>query len=155
MKRKREENRQKAIEERKCFECGGFGHMASNCRNMRREEPTQVSSNRFKVLKVRVIQRGEESGKEVAKDKKEILREEKAKRGVERRQKKKRKEKKEKILREVVVKIGLMSSSQTVDLVFLYFTFYFYFHSVLFFYFLFLEQLGLVLIGHTVTSVTT
>jgi len=50
-----------------------------------------------------------------------------------------------------------VSSSQTVDLVFLYFTFlfYFYFHSVLFFYFPFLEQLGLGLIGHTVTSVTT
>ena len=48
-----------------------------------------------------------------------------------------------------------LSSSQMVDLVFLYFTFYFYFHSVLFFYFLFLEQLGLGLIGHAVTSVTT
>ena len=48
-----------------------------------------------------------------------------------------------------------MSSSQTVDLVFLYFTFYFYFYSILFFYFLFLEQLGLGWIGHTITSVTT
>jgi len=42
-----------------------------------------VSSNRFEVLKVRVMQRGEGSSKEVAKDKKEILREERAKRGIE------------------------------------------------------------------------
>jgi len=48
-----------------------------------------------------------------------------------------------------------MSGSQMVDLVFLYSTFHFYFHAVLFFHFLFLEQLGLGLIGHTVTSVTT
>ena len=49
-----------------------------------------------------------------------------------------------------------MSSSQMVDLVLLYFIFFhFYFHSVLLFYFLFLEQLGLGLIGHAVTSVTT
>ena len=45
--RKREENRRIAMEERKCFECGGFGHMASYCRNRRGEEPVQVSSNRF------------------------------------------------------------------------------------------------------------
>ena len=47
-----------------------------------------------------------------------------------------------------------MSSSQTVNLVFIYFTSHFYFYSVLFFYFLFLEQLGLGLIGHAITSVT-
>ena len=47
-----------------------------------------------------------------------------------------------------------ISSSQMVDLVFFYFTSHFYFYSILFFYFLFLEQLGLGLIGHTVTSVT-
>ena len=99
--RKREVNRQKAMEERKCFECGGFGHMASNCRNMGKEEPIPVSSNRFEVLKVRVMQRGEGSSKEIVKDRKEILREEKVKRGVE------KKEKKEKVLREVTVKIGL------------------------------------------------
>ena len=77
--KRREENRQRAIEERKCFGCGEFGHMASHCRNVGEEELTQVSSNRFKVLKVRVMQRGEGSGKEVAKVRKEILREEKAK----------------------------------------------------------------------------
>ena len=65
-----------------------------------------MSSNRFEVLKVRVMQRGEGSGKEVAKDRKEILREEKAKRGVE------KKEKKEKHLREVTVKIGLKQEEE-------------------------------------------
>jgi len=58
------------------------------------------------VLKIRVIQRGEESGKEMAKDRRKILREEKAKRGVEI-TKVEKKEKKAKLLREVVVKIGL------------------------------------------------
>ena len=69
------------MEERKCFICGGFGHMTSNCRNEGKEEQVPVSSNEFEVLKVRVMQRGEGSGKEVAKDRREILREEKTKRG--------------------------------------------------------------------------
>ena len=48
-----------------------------------------------------------------------------------------------------------VSSSQMVDLVFFlfYFSFLFSFHFI--FYLLFLEQLGLELIGHAVTSVTT
>jgi len=71
------------IEERKCFGCGGFGHITSNCRNMGEEELTHVSSNKFEVLKVRVMQRGEGSSKETTKDRREILRKEKAKRGVE------------------------------------------------------------------------
>ena len=86
------------MEERKYFACGEFGHMAYSCRNVGEEEPTQGSSNRFEVLKVRVMQRGEGSSKEVAKDRRKILREEKAKRGVE---------KKEKYLREVTVKVRL------------------------------------------------
>ena len=81
--RMREVNRQKAIEERKCFGYGGFGYMASYCRKVGAEEPTSVFPNRFEVLKIRVMQRREGSGKEVTKDRKEILREEKAKRGVE------------------------------------------------------------------------
>jgi len=87
--------------------------MASYCRKIGREELVQVSSNRFEVLKVQVMQRGEGSGKEVAKDKKEILREEKAKRGIKVRQTKvKRKKKKEKTLREVVVKIRLKQEKE-------------------------------------------
>jgi len=48
----------------------------------------------------------------------------------------------------------MLSSSQMVDLGFLYLPFHFYFIFDLFSYFLFLEQLGLELIGHAVTSVT-
>jgi len=73
---------------------------------MGREKPMMVPSNRFEVLKVRVIQRGEGSRKEVVKDRREILREEKAKRGVE------MKEKKKKVLREVTVKIGLKQEEE-------------------------------------------
>jgi len=107
---RREENRRKAMEERKCFGCGGFGHMASHCRNREGEEPVQVSSNRFEVLKDRVMQKGEGSGKKVMKDKKEILREERVKRRVEVRQTKV--ERKEKLLREVTVKIGLKQEEE-------------------------------------------
>ena len=110
---RREENRRRAMEERRCFGCGGFGHMASHCRNRGEEEPMTVSSNRFEVLKVRVMQKGEGSGKEVVKDRREILREEKAKRGVE----KKKEEKKEKVLREVVVKIGLKQEEEEEGIV--------------------------------------
>jgi len=104
--RKREENRQRAMKERKCFGCGGFSYMASYCRNGEKGEPVLVSSNRFEVLKVRVMQRGEGSGKEVAKDRRKILREEKAKREVE------KKEKNEKYLREVTVKIRLKQEEE-------------------------------------------
>ena len=104
--KKREENRQRVMKERKCFGYREFGHMASHCRNGGKGEPVPVSSNKFEVLKVRVMQRGEGSGKEAAKDRREILREEKAKRGVE------KKEKKEKLLREVPVKIGLKQEEE-------------------------------------------
>ena len=87
--------------------------MASHCRNEGNGEPVLVSPNRFEVLKVRVMQRGEGSGKEMAKDRREILREEKAKREVEVKQmKEERKEKKEKLLREVTVKIGLKQEEE-------------------------------------------
>ena len=106
------------MEERKCFECGVFGHIASNCRNVGKEEPVLVFLNRFEVLKARVMQKGEGSGKEMAKDRREILREEKAKRGVEVRQTKvERKEKKEKTLREVVMKIGLKQKEDEEEVV--------------------------------------
>ena len=109
--RRRAVNRQRTMEERKCFGCGGFGHMANHCRNVRREEPVSVSSNRFEVLKVRVMQKEEGSSKEVVRDRREILREEKAKRGVE------KKEKKEKVLREVTVKIGLKQEEKEEGIV--------------------------------------
>jgi len=71
------------MEERKCFVCRDFGHIAYHCRNMEEEESVQMPSNRFEVLKDRVIQRGKGSGSKVGKDKKEILREERVKKGVE------------------------------------------------------------------------
>ena len=53
--RKREENRQIVMEERKCFACGEFGHMTSHCRNVGKEVLALVLSNRFEVLKNRVM----------------------------------------------------------------------------------------------------
>ena len=114
LKRRREERRQIVIEKRKCFACGGFRHMAYSCRNVEKKGPVQMPLNRFEVLKVRVMQKEEGSGKEVAKDKKEILREERVKRGVEVRQ---TKEKKEKYLREVTVKIGLKQEEKEEGIV--------------------------------------
>ena len=49
---------------------------------MGEEGLAQVSLNKFEVLKDRVMQRGEGGGGEVRKDRKEILKEERAKRGV-------------------------------------------------------------------------
>ena len=113
-KRSKERREQKKSNGRKkVFWVWGFGHMANRCKNVEKEEPTMVSSNRFEVLKVRVMQRGEGSGKEVGKDRREILREEKAKRGVE----KKKEDKKEKVLREVVVKIGLKQEEEEEGIV--------------------------------------
>ena len=53
--RRREENRQRAMEERKCFGCGRFRYIASHCRKIGAEELVLMSSNRFEVLKVRVM----------------------------------------------------------------------------------------------------
>jgi len=49
---------------------------------------------------------------------------------------------------------GILSRSKKVDLSYFIFLFIFYFIFDLFFYFLFLEQLGLGLSSHAVTSVT-
>jgi len=79
-KKKKEEKRRRVIRERRCFVCGIFGHMARYCRN--REEKkglTQMLLNRFEVLRDRVMQRGEGSGREIVKDRREILKEEKEK----------------------------------------------------------------------------
>ena len=86
------------IKERRCFVCGIFGHMACYCRNRREKGPAQVSLNKFEVLKDRVMQKGEGSGKEVVEDRREILKEERAKK------RKTKEEKKEKLLREMMMK---------------------------------------------------
>jgi len=102
------------MEKKNCFACSKFRHIAYSCRNVGKEGPAQVPSNRFEVLKVRVMQKGERSSKEVAKDRKEILREERVKRGIEVRQ---TKEKKEKYLREVMVKIRLKQKEEEKGIV--------------------------------------
>ena len=116
--KKEEKNRQRAMEERKCFGCGEFEHIAHHCRNLEEEESVQVPSNKFEVLKSRVMQREERSGGEVRKDRREILKEEKAKKGVEVKQMKvERQKKKEKLLREVTVKIGLKQEKKEEEIV--------------------------------------
>ena len=71
---------------------------------MEKEESVQVPLNKFEVLRDRVMQRGEGSRRKVVKDRKEILKEKRAKRGVniqktEVEKKKEKGEKKEKLLR--------------------------------------------------------
>ena len=65
--------------ERKCFDCGGFRHITHYCRNRREERSTVIPSNIFEVLKSKVMNIREESGKEIGKDRKTILREERLK----------------------------------------------------------------------------
>jgi len=110
------------IEEKKCFVCGGFGQIAHHCRNIEEEGSVQMPSNIFEALRDRVMQREEESGSEVEKDRKMILMEERAKRGVEVQKtevekKKEKGEKKEKLLREVMVKIGLKQEEEEEEIV--------------------------------------
>ena len=78
-KRRREENRQRAMEERMCFICGGFGYIVHYYRNIEEKVSIPILSNRFKVLKNRVMNREEGSRSEVEKDRKTILKEEKLK----------------------------------------------------------------------------
>jgi len=49
--------------ERKCFICGGFEHIAYDCKNIKEERSIQRPSNRFEVLRDRVMQREEGSGR--------------------------------------------------------------------------------------------
>ena len=58
--------------------------MARYCRNRKEKKgPVQVPSNKFEVLKDRLMQRGERSGKKIEKERKEILREERKKKSVQ------------------------------------------------------------------------
>ena len=85
---------------------------------MEEEESVQIPSNKFEVLRSRVMQREEESEREAVKDRKEIFKEEKAKREVEVRQTKVEwEEKKEKYLREITVKIGLKQEEEEEGIV--------------------------------------
>ena len=77
-----------------------------------------MSLNKFEMLKDKVMQREEGGGGEVRKDRKEILKEERAKKVVKvRHTKVERKEKKEKYLREVTVKIGLKQEKEEEEIV--------------------------------------
>jgi len=79
-KKKKEEKRKRAIRERRCFVCGIFGHIAHYYRNRGEKEGlVWMPQNRFEVLKNRAIQKGEGREKEVVKNRREILKEEKAK----------------------------------------------------------------------------
>ena len=77
-----------------------------------------MSLNKFEMLKDKVMQREEGGGGKVRKDRKEILKEERAKKVVKVRYTKvERKEKKEKYLREVTVKIGLKQEKEEEGIV--------------------------------------
>jgi len=80
VRKRKDEKRRRAIRERRCFVCNIFGHMARYCRNRgEKEEPAQVPLNKFEVLRDRVMQREEGSGRKIEKDRREILREERMK----------------------------------------------------------------------------
>ena len=117
--RRREVNREKVMIEWKCFVCRGFGHIVYYCRNVENRQegrPIYRFLNRFKVLENRVIDIGEDSGREISKDRKTILREEKLKERKER-SVKVRKVKEEKTLREVTVKIELKQEKDEEEIV--------------------------------------
>ena len=100
--------------ERKCFVCRGFGHITHNCGNGGEGRSIPMFSNKFEVLKSRVMNIREESGREIEKNRKTILREEilKKEKLVEVQKTEVENsgnsiEKKENLLREVMVNIGL------------------------------------------------
>jgi len=73
-------NRERAFQERKCFECGEWKHIVKNCRMKEQKEVVTLQSpNRFEVLRSRVINIGVSSRKKEKKNRKTILREEKQK----------------------------------------------------------------------------
>jgi len=107
------------MQKRKCFGCEGFGHIVYNYRNVksRREEGSiLMSSNKFEVLMSRVMKVGIPSGGKVRKNRKTILREEKLKEGKKKRLVEVRKVE-EKLLREVMVKIGLEQENDEKEII--------------------------------------
>ena len=72
--------------------------MARYCRNRgEKEGPAQVPLNKFEVLRDRVMQKGEGSSKEIVKDRREILREEREKKKITAQKKGQEKKKEKKI----------------------------------------------------------
>ena len=83
-RKRKDVKKRRAIRERRCFVCNIFGHMACYCRNRgEKEGPAQVPLNKFEILKDRVMQRGEGGGKDIVKDRREILKEEREKKIVQ------------------------------------------------------------------------
>jgi len=79
-RKRKDEKRRRAIRKRRCFFCNIFGHMAHYYRNKgEKGGSAQVPLNRFEVLRDRMMQRGEGSGKEIGRDRRKILREERMK----------------------------------------------------------------------------
>ena len=63
------------MQKRKCFGCDRQEHIARNYKvGQKKKVATLQYSNRFEMLKSRIINIGEVSGKEVGKDKNIILR---------------------------------------------------------------------------------
>jgi len=126
-KRRREKNKEITMQERKCFVCGGFGHIAYNCRNIknRREGGSiLIPSNNFEVLGSKVMNIGEGTEREIGKDRKTILKEERLRKekSVEVQKTRVEKndngvEKKEKLLRKIMVKIGLNQKEEEEGIV--------------------------------------
>ena len=68
--------------ERKCFVCGDFEHIAHNCRNTKSEKEkgsTPMLSNKFEVLRSRVINVGISGKSKEEKYRRTILRKERQK----------------------------------------------------------------------------
>ena len=63
----------------KCFVCRGFGYTIHHCKNMEKRQEERLIQrflNKFEVLKSKVMNIGEDSKREIRKDKKMILKEE-------------------------------------------------------------------------------
>ena len=72
----KEKNTKITMQKKKCFVCRGFRHIIHYCRNMesRKKELTPMPSNKFEVLTSKVMNIGEDSTREMKKNRKTILR---------------------------------------------------------------------------------